>query len=171
MTKKDFFRLLIKIAGLYFIISAVFSGLSNNIIFSVEGKADWISILWVILTLIIVVGLFTLMIYNADKIINWLKLDKGFDDERIDFQKIETQSILKLALFIIGGLLFIDNIPPFLSRSYFALRSKINPNDIYHFGSLQDYIRLFTNFLNIIIGYLLITNYNKISKLLKETDK
>ncbi len=167
MTKRDFFRLLIKIAGLYFIISAVFSTLPNNIILSVEGEADWTGILWVILTLIIVVGLFILMIYNADRIIDFLKLDKGFDDERIDFEKIETKSILKLAIFIIGGMLFIDNIPPFLSRSYFALRSTINPNDIYHFGSLHDYIYLSTNFLNIVIGYILITNYNKISKLLK----
>jgi len=55
------------------------------------------------------------LIYKPDKIIDWLKLDKGFDDDRIDFQNFNNTNILKLAVIVIGGIMLIKNIPAFLS--------------------------------------------------------
>jgi len=171
MTKQDFFRLLIKILGLYFIISILFSVIPSNISF-VIGQIDIIGILWLILTILVVILLFMFLIYKPDKIIVWLKLDKGFDEDRIEFQNFNNTNILKLALIVIGGILLIKNIPAFLSYTLFAFKSSIGNelnNNMIKFGNLKDYINWGISFLNIIIGYLLIRNYNYFSRLL--TDK
>lgn len=112
MTKKDFFRLIIKIFGLYSVISIIFSVFPSNMGFAIS-QIDLISIVWLIGSLILIILLFMFLIYKPDKIISWLKLDKGFDDDRIDFQNFNNTNILKLAVIVIGGIMLIKNIPAF----------------------------------------------------------
>jgi hypothetical protein len=173
MTKKDFFRLIIKIFGLYFVITIVFSVLPNNLFF-VIGEIDLTGIVWLIASMFVLIFLFMFLIYKPDKVIQWLRLDNGFDEDRIDFQNFNISNILKLAIIIIGGIMLIKNIPIFLSNTLFAFKSSagndINGNVI-KYGSLRDYINWGTSFLNIIIGYLVLTNYNFISRILKEKGK
>lgn len=169
MTKKDFFRLIIKIFGLYSVISIVFSVFPSNL-FMVLNQIDLVGIVWIIVSLLAVGLLFTFLIYKPDKIIGWLKLDKGFDDDRIDFQNFNNSNILKLAVIVIGGIVLIQNIPAFLSHTLFAFKSSFgNGLDINVFRfALKDYIRWAISFINIIIGYLMLTNYNYIIKILKD---
>jgi hypothetical protein len=173
MTKKDFFRLVIKIYGLYLVISIVFSVIPGNIAFVVT-QADIFGIVWLIVVTIVIILLFMFLIFKPDKIIGWLKLEKGFDDDRIDFQNLNGQNIVKLAVIVIGGIMFIQNIAPFLSHTLFAFKSAVG-NDVYgsvtKYNSLRDYISWATSFLNIVLGYLMVTNYNFISKIVKEKDK
>jgi hypothetical protein len=173
MTKKDFFRIIIKIFGLYYVIAIIFSVLPSNFSF-VIGQIDLIGILWLIASLFVIIFLFVFLIYKPDKVIHWLRLDKGFDEDRIDFQNFNIQNIIKLALIIIGGIMLIKNISVFLSNTLFAFKSSVG-NDIngnvIKYGSLRDYINWGTSFLNIIIGYLVLTNYNSISRILKEKGK
>lgn len=177
MTKKDLFRLIIKIFGLYFVISSMFSILPF-IIESVLTQSDlnvqfdYSGFFWLIFNIVWIIFLFVFLIYKPDLIVKWLKLDKGFDDDRIDFQNFNTSNILKLAVIVIGGLLLIHNIPIFLSTSWFAFKSSvgsnINNDNAFHFGSLRDYLNWGISFINIVIGYFLVTNYNFVSKILKE---
>jgi len=122
----------------------------------------------------VIISLFLFLIYRPDKIIRWLKLDKGFDEERIEFQNFNNTNILKLALIVIGGIVLIKNIPAFLSYTLFAFKSsaanELN-NPIIKFGGLKDYINWMISFLNIIIGYLLLRNYAYFSRLLMNKDK
>jgi hypothetical protein len=170
MTKRDFFRLIIKIFGLYSIITTLFSALPNNISWAI-WQIDLAGILWIIGTVTVVVLLFILLIYKSDKIILWLKLDKGFDNDNIDFQNFNTENILKLAVIIIGGIVLLKNIPVFLSHTIFAFKSSfhtdLHNDQIIKYGELKDYIFWFTSFLNIVIGYLMLTNYTYISRILK----
>jgi hypothetical protein len=168
MTKKDFFSLLIKIFGLYSLISFIFSVLPANFIFVIQ-YIDAAAIVWIILVITVTFLIFLFLIYNPNRIVVWLKLDKGFDDDRIDFQKFNNANILKLAAIIIGGVLLIQNVPRFLSFTLFAFKSS-NGNELntVNFGGLRDYIHWGTSFLNILIGYLILTNYNFISRILKE---
>jgi hypothetical protein len=171
MTKKDFFSLLIKIFGLYSLISFIFSVLPVNFIFVIQ-YIDAAAIAWIILILIVTFLIFLFLIYNPNRIINWLKLDKGFDDDRIDFLKFNNTNILKLAVIIIGGVLLIQNVPRFLSFTLFAFKSSIGKElNTVNFGGLRDYIHWGTSFINILIGYLMLTNYNFISRILKEKNK
>ena len=177
MTKKDLFRLIIKIFGLYFVISSIFS-FTPMIIESVTSQFDfnvqfdYAGFIWLMINLAWIILLFVFLIYKPDIIVKWLKLDRGFDDDRIDFQNFNTANILKLAVIVIGGLLLIHNIPIFLSNSWFAFKasvgSNINNDTTLQFGSLRDYINLGIAFINIVIGYFLVTNYNFVSKLLNE---
>lgn len=180
MTKKDFFRLIIKIFGLYFVISTLFSivpMIIESVIsqFDFKVQFDYLGFIWTITSTAVIILLFILLIYKSDLIIKWLKLDKGFDDERIEFQNFNTVNILKLAVIVIGGLLLIHNIPAFLSNGWFAIKSSVgsdfNIDNAIHFGSLREYINLGISFINIVIGYLLVTNYTFVSKLLKEKNQ
>lgn len=154
-------------------ISVIFSVFLGNVGFVIDN-IDMIGIVWLIICLIVIILLFLFLIYNPDKIISWLKLDKGFDDDKIEFQNFNNSNILKLALIVIGGIILIKNIPAFLSHTIFAFKSSVG-NDfngsVIKYGNLRDYILWATSFLNIIIGYLLLTNYNYISRILKEKDK
>jgi len=171
MTKKDLFRLIIKIFGLYSIITTVFSTLPGNILL-VINEIDMIGIIWIIGTSIVVLLLFMLLIYKPDKIITWLKLDSGFDNDRTEFQSFNTDSILKLAIIVIGGILLIKNVPAFLSHTLFAFKSSIqigfDTNGTLKYPGFNHY--WLTSFLNIFIGYLLLTNYNFISRIFKNKD-
>jgi hypothetical protein len=51
MTKKDLFRLIIKISGLYSIITTIFSALPNNLYLAL-ADIDWIGVVWFTSTLI-----------------------------------------------------------------------------------------------------------------------
>jgi hypothetical protein len=172
MTKKDLFRLIIKIFGLYSVITIVFSVIPANISFVIRDL-DFVGLVWIIGSVIVIFSLFGFLIYKPDKIIGWLKLDKGFDDDRIDFQKFNSSNILKLASIVIGGILLIDNIPSFLSHTLFGFKSAVsnNINDNVIKYSLNDYIYWAMSFLNILLGYLMVTNYNYISKILKEKEE
>ena len=167
MTKKDFFRLVIKIFGLYSVISIIYSVFPSNI-FMVLNDIDFVGILWIIGSLLIVGLLFAFLIYKPDKIISWLNLDKGFDDDKIDFQNFNNTNIVKLAVIVIGGIMLIRNIPAFLSHTLFAFKSSVGGYDNIFIFTLKDYIYWATSFLNIIAGYLILTNFNYISKILKD---
>ena len=167
MTKKDFFRVLIKIFGLYSILTELFSVLPSNIGFVLHDP-DLTGFIWLIAVLIIIFTLFVLLIRKPDFVIRILKLDKGFDEETIQFENLNSISILKLSSIIIGGLLIIDNIPAFLSYTLFAFKSSVGNNGSY---TLKDNIYWATDFIKIILGYFLITNRDLISKLFKEKNK
>lgn len=163
MTKTDFFRVLIKVFGLYSLIIALFTILPSNI-FLIQDGFDLYTIIYLLVLVTIVVFLFILLIHKPNTIINWLKLDKGFDEERIYFEKLNSHNIIKLGAIIIGGLLLIDNIPSFLSLTYYAFKIDILGEGL----KASEGIQLGRSFLNIIIGYLLVVNFERVSKLLKE---
>ena len=105
MTKKDLFRLIIKIFGLYSIITTIFSALPSNISWVIT-QIDLTGIIWLIGTVIVIILLFMFLVYKPDKIIGWLKLDRGFDNDTIEFQNFNSENILKLAVIVIGGIYY-----------------------------------------------------------------
>jgi hypothetical protein len=124
---------------------------------------DALSILWIAIAAFVVVGLFVVLIFKADKVVRLLKLDKGFDDEKIEIGNLKPTDIIKIGTFIIGGLLILDNIPAFLSHSLFAFKGDVIGLEY----NSQDKFRWAVSGLNLIIGYLLLTNYDFVAKKLK----
>ena len=162
MSKRDFFILIIKVFGLYSVVKSIFSVLPGNISFAMSN-IDFISISWILIAIIVVFGLFIVLIFKADKIVLLLKLDKGFDDEKIDIGNLKSVDIIKIGTFIIGGLLILENIPGFLSHTLFAFKGDIagiKYND-------QDKFYWAVSGVNLLIGFLLLTNYNFVAKMLK----
>ncbi|MBA3900606.1 MAG: hypothetical protein H0X62_10415 [Bacteroidetes bacterium] len=166
MTKTDFFRILIKVFGLYSLIVAVFTIFPAQLSF-VLMDIGILAIILILGILAFIVFIFLFLIRKPDLIIKWLKLDKGFDNDEIDFKYLETSSIIKISALIIGGILLLDNIPIFLSNSYFAFKTDIARQGL----SDQQYITWGTSFINIIIGYLLLANFEKINRWFKRKEE
>jgi hypothetical protein len=170
MTKKDLFRLIIKIFGLYSIIMTLFSTFPNNVSW-VIFKIDFTGIIWLAASVAVVVLLFVFLVFKPDTIIDWLKLDKGFDTDDIQFRDFDSGNLLKLGVIVIGGILLLQNVPVFLSHTLFAFKSSVQTefydDSIIKYDDISDYIYWLMSFLNIVIGYLLLTNYTYISRILK----
>jgi len=167
MTKKDFIRIIIKLFGLYAVISSIFSAIPGNIVY-VFMETEIVGILWLIAVIIIILLLFAFLIFKSDSIIKFFKLDKGFDDERIEFSNFNTENLIKLAIILIGGFVMVGEIPSFLGQSYFALRSIIKSVEYHYVLETKDYIRWISSAVSILLGYYLMTNYSNISKYIKK---
>jgi hypothetical protein len=166
MTKKDFFILIIKLFGLFSLVSILFSGLPKYIpYFFIE--IDIISIIWIMAIIGFSIGLFLVLVFNSEKLVSLLKLEKGFDDDRIDFGNLNTSDVIKIGTFIIGGLLLIDNIPTFLYHIFVAFKGEI----IGMRYMSQDKFNWVVSLMNLIIGYLLLTNYDYVARFFKSKKK
>jgi hypothetical protein len=174
MTKKDLFRLIIKLFGLYIIITTVLSVLPSNIVL-VLTEIDTKGIIWLTATIGILFYFFHLLVFKPDKIIKWFRLDIGFDDDNINIKNLNPDKISKLAILLVGGILIIRSFPGLLSEALFAFKYSVGGsenNNGYYFGSANDYIYLFTSIINITIGYLLISNVNRVSNyIIQKVDK
>ena len=166
MTKRDFFILVIKLFGLMSIVTALFSALPSNVSFALLD-IDAFSLAWITVAVIMVVGLFSLLVFKSDKIVRLLKLDKGFDDDRIELANLSSEDIVKIGAFIIGGLLILDNIPAFLSHTLFAFKGSVAGQN---YGT-QDKFYWAVSGLNLALGYLLITNYGFVARLLRTSKR
>ena len=125
------------------------------------------SIIDLILTIAIFFGIFLLLLFKPKSIVHSLKLDKGFDDDRIEFGNLTAADIIKIGCFIIGGLLFVNNIADVLSQTFLAFKS-----DMHHveYTYYNEYIWA-TSAIKTAIGFLVLTNYDFVAKLLKIKDK
>lgn len=162
MTKKDFFIAAIKLFGLFSLVTSVFSVIPSNISYALMD-IDAISILWMMVAAIAVGGLFVLLVFRADSVVRALRLDKGFDDDRIELRGLKSADIIKIGTFIIGGLLILQNIPAFLSHTLFAYKSG-NMGMPYRAEDKFDWA---VSAINLVVGYLLFTNYEFVAKIMK----
>jgi hypothetical protein len=156
MTKKDLFVVIIKIFGLYWFILTIF-GVLPHVIQSFAFGFDLNMILVVIASLLISVGLLLILLFRTNSIVNFLKLDKGFDNENIQLGNLDNEGILKLAILLIGGFLILDYIPSLLFNIINAFKYRANFTAVE--GTNVNYFDIATGIVNIVIGYLLITNY------------
>ena len=175
MTKRDFFRIIIKLFGLYSLILTVFTYIPTNISY-VTFQFEPIVLLWIFGAVTLTVLVYILLIRKTDLIIDFLKLDKGFDDERIEFRNFNSQKIMHLALILIGGFLIIDYLPDFLQYTYLAFKKEVSPNGLnqledFSFGKITDYFNWVISGMNLIVGYILLTNYDRITKWLNRKEK
>ncbi|RBP27033.1 hypothetical protein DFR65_11211 [Oceanihabitans sediminis] len=175
MTKRDFFRIIIKLFGLYSLILTVFNYIPSNIGY-VTYDFEPLTLLWILGATAIVVLIYIFLILKTDRIIDLLKIDKGFDDERIEIGNFNSDKILKFALIIIGGFLIIDFLPNFLHYTFLAFKSQVSPKGLNYleeigFGKPSDYFNWTVSTINIIIGIILLTNYDRISKWLIRKEK
>ncbi len=161
MTKRDFFIIVIRLFGLYSLILSVFSILPSNIsMLSYGGRIDSFSLGLMTLSLVVAFGLMILLLFRADKVVSFLKLDKGFDEERISLDTLNSESILKLGLTIIGGFLILDNIAWFLEYTLQAFKTDLAGNRLEN----PYKISWFISGVNLVIGILLITNLKSLSE-------
>jgi hypothetical protein len=166
MTPRTFWAILIKLLGVYTIIESITSipiYLGNIYSLSISYTSSYrevenptvfyVQAVYMLLVIIIYGVVLYYCIFKTDSIINRLKLDEGYKDERFEFN-IHRSTILKIVIMVTGGLLLTESIPRLLSDILEYTQMVKNYNKITDVPETK-YI-LFTS-AQIFIGYFMLT--------------
>lgn len=164
MTNKDFFRLMIKLFGLYQFLLLVFTFLPNNLQLIFNDFFSIGSIISIILITMFILAVYYVFVKNPDLIINFFKLDRGFDKNEITVNNLNSDTILQVGMVLIGGFLIVDNLGYFISSfiTYFKISYMKET-----FESLKNFESLILNGVNLIFGFCLIIFRNQIAEKFK----
>jgi hypothetical protein len=157
MSKRDFFIIVIRIFGLYFLVATLFSTLPGMLSFGAQF-GDSATIALVVLSAVASIVFFWLLIYKAHKMVDFLKLGNGFEDNRIELGRLSSVQLTGVAILVIGGILIVENLPRFLSEVISSFKSL----QFAFIGEGNGYSWIMPA-LNLIIGYLLLTNYQAVA--------
>ncbi|MCK6640493.1 MAG: hypothetical protein L6Q81_10420 [Bacteroidia bacterium] len=155
MTKRDLFRILIKIFALYSLILGITYALPANIsqiAYAAENGLGIAAILIACVTFTFFVLLLRLLTRKTDVIIDWFKLDQGYDANETTLTQFDTKFIFTISSAIIGGFLIVDYAPVLLNNFIDAFKQT------QQFGELRDEFKTQwgINAARILVGYLLI---------------
>jgi hypothetical protein len=93
-----------------------------------------------------------------------LNLTANFDEDQIVLGNLNTNSIYTFAIILIGGFMMIDNVPILLMDLINELKLQTSNYSIPNHDT--NYFWFAVNFINVIVGYLLVTNCKSIAKFL-----
>ncbi|MFM1998669.1 MAG: hypothetical protein RL204_616 [Bacteroidota bacterium] len=159
MTKRDFFRIIAKLFGLYIFINYLFSGILTNFsIFSMEEEP--FVIVMSIVVVLIWAALFLAIMFKTDSLIDMLGLDKGFEEERIDLGEMKATGLMKIGLIVIGAILVIDNLAPLLYHLVYAFKAEVNDYNVQSQTNSPVSIQI----IKVILGAILVLNNDRIVK-------
>lgn len=161
MTNKDFFRLMIKLFGLYQFLLVVFTFLPRNLQLIFNDFFSLSSLVSLILITLFILAVYYVLIKNPDLLINLFKLDKGFDKNEITVNNLNSDAILQIGMVLIGGFLIVDNLGYFISSfiTYFKISYMKET-----FESLQNVQSLILNGVNLVLGFCLIIFRKKVAE-------
>jgi hypothetical protein len=95
-----------------------------------------------------------------------LKLDKGFEQERIPFEKMEGRVLLQTGCMLTGGFVFFNGVPDFIIQGYmlFSYQASNSIADSL-FGREPEYVTadFVKACIRMAVGYLVFTNSRWIS--------
>lgn len=168
MTKRDFFIVLIRIFGLYSLILTLFSFFPSNIAF-IAYPMDLSGVFWILGMTLVLILIYYFVIQKAGWIVDTLRLDRGFDDEQIVVGNFNAHQILCFAIVVIGGLVLLFYGGSFLQYCLLAFKEKVGAQSLDSlmedmYGQPVDYLDWGISALNVVIGYLLITQYSKVAR-------
>ena len=162
MLIKTFWKIIIKIIGLWLLFNSVsiilqflsYFSLSRDPL-SAEVYILYYLIVFSIICLIYLI-LIRILLFKTDWLIKKLKLENNFTEDRIDLN-LKSTTIISISVIIIGGLIFVENLPKLCSRLYY-FSTQNSDIEIIEKGFL------IPDIINIIIGILLITKVKEITK-------
>lgn len=153
MSNKDFFRLMIKLFGLYQFIIVAFTFFPSNLQLIFNDFFSFSSFFSMALLTLLILGVFYFFIKKPDLIINFFKLDKGFDNEKININNFNSNTIIQIGLVFVGGFLIVDNLGYFISSfvTYFKI-SLMKEN----YETVKNFQNLILQGVNLVLGFCLI---------------
>lgn len=171
MTIRTFWTLLLKILGLWLLLSglslipqiiSVFTFFSMQFSDSVIGIV--FSIFIILLTAVIYFLVLKLFVFNSGWIIDKLKLDQQFNEEKIDLS-ITLKTVLTIATIVIGGLILVDAFPMLCKQIFSFIQQKAVYIEYPEYGWIIFYA------IKSLFGFLLMTNSKPVIKyILKKTE-
>ncbi|MDA3854583.1 MAG: hypothetical protein PF444_10155 [Bacteroidales bacterium] len=158
MTIKTFWTLIIKILGIWLILSSLTVLSQFMLVFRFIGSSSNNSIpslvlplIFAFIILILYLLIIRLFIFKPSWIINKLHLEEGFEEEKIDLN-INYSTVLTTATIIIGGLIFVESFPQLCRQIIASLQDK----EIFRESQNAEWI-IFQS-IKTTIAYLLMTN-------------
>jgi hypothetical protein len=153
-----FWNLIIKTIGIWLFIQGIMSlpGMVMNFImvyntpYSSSGAIFFQGLFFVVPILFYVLVLRHLVL-KTQGIIDLLKLEKGFDETRIDIT-LPYNKVLRIIIILIGGIVFITAIPSLAENLY----SFITEDSL--FNTSPRATSLIVGVIQAIIGFLVMTN-------------
>lgn len=166
MKVKDLFRLALKIIAIFYAINAIFI-IAKNIQFYMAGGFMFnIHYIWPIISTLIPVLVYYLIFVQSEKLIKFLKIEKGFESDEVNFGNLSSGEILKIALIIFGLLMIVWGLPNFVTNCFYAFKYSVEPHFYENDATTitYDYFEMTQSAIYVLIGYLMITNYKRIAK-------
>lgn len=161
MSKKDLFTALIKLVGFSSFFGSVTSLLSivYSLIFAEDKPFGYQTTDIGLYAIYIVIGI-GLMFYG-DKIVGFFHIDKGYELDYIALDNLSATDIVKIGVFFMGAMLFVDNLPYTISwivQRFSSDVSGINMN-------IYDNYSFFGAIVNLVFGYVMLTNFGRIANM------
>ena len=152
---------MIKLFGLYQFLLLIFTSLPSNLQLLFNDFFSISSIITLILITLFILAVYYVFVKKPDLIIDFFKLDKGFDNNEITVSNLNSDTILQIGMVLIGGFLIVDNFSYFISSfiTYFKI-SYMSEN----LESLKIFESLILGGANLIIGFCLIIYRKQIAK-------
>lgn len=165
MTKRDFFRLVIKLIAFNAVLSTVLvlpiqffniHHLNLDEFFQIVGIT--------LFAILVMTALIYLSIKYTDKIINFFMLDKGYDTDKIDVNSINSLQIIRLVIIFVSATLIVNNLP-----NIFVEIIKVFKNSAYQNNLIEDssrYLGIYIRITSVLLGIILLFNSTKIAQIL-----
>lgn len=177
MKIKDLLRIIFRIFGLYTVINLSFTFFPEQIAIAYLSSSGaflpfdpdssimqtWI---YFIVVLLLIIAVFYLLIINPDIIINKLK-PKSFLEETINFDKLNSESLLQIAILSIGILILFDSIPNLINKLSLLFKLKsMNEHLGDNFNTVGLNYEIITESVKVLLGLIFIIFQNQIGKVL-----
>ncbi len=168
MLINTFWKIVLKIIGLWLLFSliTVLPQFISSVTYNnhLEGTNLAFIILGILIGILVYVVMIRLFLFQSEWLITTLKLEKSFKEERIDLS-VTSKTALTIATIVMGGLAIIGAFPKFISLLFEFLRQRES------FKNYPDSPWLIMDFLELLLGYLLLTNGKTIAEyILKKSD-
>ncbi len=177
MTKRDLFRVTLKLAGLYFIITMLFNSLPSLIVFVTNSNENMLfGLLMMLFGIFIFLSIFAILIFKPDVIINILKLDKNFNDDEIRIKQPSFVNMLQWGIILLSLSVLLKHLPMFITNVLFAFKLFVidSGKDISNqlqYGMLTNYTDWSIKIVALVISLLMLTNSKSIANYIIRKNK
>lgn len=161
MTINTFWNIFLKILGMFLLVRGIaitFDFYVNTyLLYGNQGAFEGLIVF--IFSIIIYIALPFLLIFKSNWLIDVLKLDKGFAQEKIELNGTRATTI-SIVVILFGGYIVIESLPDLLQQIFVFVDVRLVFRDEYEPAWI-----LFHGF-KLLLGYLLMTNSKSIVKII-----
>jgi hypothetical protein len=154
MSVKDFFKVVLKVLAIYIFLEGIYPLVTSLICFEKVNKtSDLFTFIGVIL---IFLAFIYFMLSHTERIVTFLRLDKGFETTTFNFSKTESNYVVEIALALVGVYMVFERIPGILQDVYALVKSNINSYSFSFRSPEMLKENLYTDLLYILVGIIII---------------
>lgn len=151
MSVRTFWIIFLKIMGLWILLDAI-AIIPNLILTLISPNVGLQEIGYFLFNVGFYVGAIQFLFFRTTQIIDILKLEKNFKEERIEIASLNYIHVIQMAIIILGGFCLISSFAGFVKSVYFLLQDDLP------FKDSSQKAHVIIEAIQIIIYYLFMTN-------------